>query len=483
MKKSKKYLALLLIIIIVIVLYNKISVKKDTEVIEGNIFIHSTSSDFRVNANLEDVKISNKIGDGAIVLKSDKLKGVYTSNIINTSTFQHFVLSWDSDTPEGTSIQVEAKVFARTKDSNGAWTEKWSDWLSWGTWGTFIKRASGTGITDDPVAFVDTDTLIIKGNNGEGANKIQYRVTLNTNKYKVTPSVRLISGTLRNNLPDKGINKVFTDNLDLSNLKILDVPQFSQMVREPSIANSICSATSIAMILNYYCTSILPEESAWGVYDYKYNGFGNWSFNTAYASSFGYKAYVEYSTIEGLKREIYNGHPAAVSVKYKNNVNVKGDLPVVDGAPIKSTDGHLIVVCGFTNENGIDYIIINDPAADNNEGVRVKYKLDQFEAAWAEFGNIAYIIHEKENGAGYGAPVKLDAQLAATSEKQEEYILKYNGNIIDISSNNIKAIITTADDSDIYQYIDPSSKSTITEKSKEYIFVTGEGKSYSAEIN
>ncbi|MBV7273456.1 cell wall-binding repeat-containing protein [Clostridium sp. PL3] len=452
----------------------------DMNLIKGNLFVNSTSSDFMTNAaSLEDVEISNNIGDGAVILKSDKLKGVYTSNIISTSPFNYFVPSWDSDTPEGTSIQLEARVFVKNK---------WSNWLSWGSWGTFIKRASGSGVTDDPAAYVDTDTLTIKGTNGETSSKIQYRVTLNTNKSGVTPSVRLISGTIRNTLSGQEINKVFSDNPDLSSLKVLDVPQFSQMVREPSIANSICSATSIAMILNYYGTNIVPEQSAWGVYDYKYDGFGNWPFNTAYASSFGYKTYVDYSTVEGLKREIYYGHPVAVSVQYKNNVNVKANLPVVDGAPIESTYGHLIVVCGFTKENGTDYIIINDSAASNNDRVRVKYRLDQFKEAWAKSGNIAYIIHEKENGAGYRAPVKLEGELDAVSGSNDEYMLKYNGDTIDISSNNVKTIMMTSDGGKTYKYIVPSKKSTITKNSSgttasiNYTFITGEGKVYSAEI-
>ncbi|MGE5630676.1 MAG: C39 family peptidase [Caulobacteraceae bacterium] len=487
MKKFKKYLALLLISILNIPLFQT-GVNAETNAIEGNLFIHSTSNDFTANAaGLEGVETNDDIGDGAIVLKSDALEGVYTSDIINTSPFEYLVLSWDSDTPEGTSIQVEAKVLVKTLDSNGLWTEQWSGWLSWGTWGTFVKRASGTGVTDDPVAYVDTDTLIVKGGNGETASKIQYRITLNSDICGVTPSVRLISGTIRNTLPGQEINKVFTDNPDLSNLEILDVPQFSQIIRDPSIAGSICSATSTAMILDYYGENILPEESAWGVYDNNY-GFGNWPFNTAYASSYGYRAYVDYSTIEGLKREIYYGHPVAVSVKYKNSEDVKGNLPIVDGAPIESTNGHLIVVCGFVNENGTDYIVINDPAASSNEGVRVKYRLDQFEAAWAKSGNTAYIIHEKENGAGFAAPVKLDAELLAVSEKQKEYMLNYNDSIIDISSDNVKTIMMTTDGGMTYQYIDLSKKPAITEKAKEetapvdYIFITGEGKSYYAGI-
>lgn len=483
MKKNKKYLALLLISVLIISVF-QISVNAETDVIEGNLFIHSTSNDFTANSvSLEGVETYDDLGDGAIVLEAGALEGVYTSDIINTSPFEYLVLSWDSDTPEGTSIQIEARVLAKTLDSSGLWTETWSDWLSWGTWGTFIQRASGTGVTDDPVAYVDTDTLIVKGSNGETASQLQYRVTLSTDTDGVTPSVRLISGTIRNTLPGQGINKVFTDNPDLSNPGVLDVPQFSQVIREPSIAGSICSATSTAMILNYYGENILPEESAWGVNDYNY-GFGNWPFNTAYASSYGYRAYVDYSTIEGLKREIYYGHPVAVSVKYKSSEDVKGNLPVVEGVPIESTNGHLIVVCGFISENGTDYIVINDPAASDNEGVRVMYKLDQFAAAWAKSGNIAYIIHEKEDGAGFAAPVKLDAELVATSEKEKEYTLNYNDGTIDISSGNVKTIMMTVDGGITYQYIDPSKKSIITEKAKDeitpidYIFITGEGKSY-----
>lgn len=363
--------------------------------VEGNLLMHSTASDFSNNANaLDNVEISANSGDGAIKLKSGSQGGVYTSNIFNTHPFNKLVLSWDSDTPPETSIQVEARVSEDILDSNGQSTEKWSNWLSWGNWGTSIRRGSSTGGADSPVANVDVDTLVVK--DGKTANKIQYRIILNPDKSGITPSVRLLAGALRNTIPGQEINKVYTDNPDLSNLSVLAVPQLSQMIRDPSIADSICSPTSIAMVLSYYGTPTEPENAAWGVYDYNYEDFGNWPFNTAYAGSarsIGYRAYVDYSTIDGLKREIATGHPVAVAVAYKNSANVNGNLPVVDGVPIASTPGHLIVVCGFTNENGTEYIIINDPAAANNAGVRVKYRLDQFVNAWAESGNIAYIIH------------------------------------------------------------------------------------------
>lgn len=354
--------------------------------VSGNLFIQSNASDFTDNAMALDRVAIN--GQGAITLQAGALQGVYTSNVFNTSNFNKMVVSWGSDTPPGTLIQVEARVSENTTDS----TENWSDWLSWGQWGTYISRTSGTGTTDDPVAYINVDTLFLK--NEKTANKIQYRVILLSNTSGVTPSVRLISVALRNTFPGQEISKIYPDNPDLSNLAILNVPQLSQMIRDPAIADSICSPTSVAMILNYYGTSVTPETVAWGAYDNNdQEDFGNWSFNTAYAASQGYTAYVDYSTIDGLKREIADGHPVAVAVAYKNSTAVNANLPVVDGAPIASTYGHLIVVCGFITENGTDYIVINDPAASSNAGVRVKYRLDQFSSAWAESGNIAYIIH------------------------------------------------------------------------------------------
>ncbi|MBK5244983.1 MAG: hypothetical protein JJE18_08190 [Eubacteriaceae bacterium] len=45
----------------------------------------------------------------------------------------------------------------------------------------------------------------------------------------ITPTLRLVSGALRNT--GQGITKVFTDNPDLSNLRVLAVPQLFQMIR------------------------------------------------------------------------------------------------------------------------------------------------------------------------------------------------------------------------------------------------------------
>ncbi len=64
--------------------------------------------------------------------------------------------------------------------------------------------------------------------------------------------------------------------------------------------------------------TLLPDEVAQNTYDNAY-GFGNWTFAMGTAGSYGYKAYLDFTTIEGLKREIAKGYPVGVSVKYTND--------------------------------------------------------------------------------------------------------------------------------------------------------------------
>jgi uncharacterized protein YvpB len=316
--------------------------------------------------------------------------GIFTSDIIYTVPFQYLILSWNADTPKGTAIKIEAQVLV---NNNGK--QLWSNWLSFGKWCSEDVRYSASKTDNiDELAYIDTDTLKIKGSNGETANSVRYRITLSTSDSKTTPTLKLVAGTIRNTEPSDNILDLYASASLPEINKELNVPKFSQMLRDPKIAGVICSPTSMTMILNYYGLNLVPEETAAGVYDSEYDGYGNWPFNTAFAGSKGFEAYVTYcSSIYDLKREIFNDHPLAVSVKYKNSQEVDAKLPVIHGAPIEKTNGHLIVVCGFTKEADKEYVIVNDPAAASNEAVRLKYLLEEFDAAWKTSGRVAYIVH------------------------------------------------------------------------------------------
>ena len=105
--------------------------------------------------------------------------------------------------------------------------------------------------------------------------------------------------------------------------KLIETPCISQMKREAEIANRICSPTSMTMLLNRLGENLLVEDVAYKCFDYKYNEFGNWSYNVAYAGSLGYKAYIQFGNIDLLINELNKGYPVEVSVKYTNDINNK----------------------------------------------------------------------------------------------------------------------------------------------------------------
>jgi hypothetical protein len=167
-----------------------------------------------------------------------------------------------------------------------------------------------------------------------------------------------------------------------------------------------CSPTSTAMVLGYY--DALPPESdyAWVparhpdrvvdhvarmTYDYRYEGTGNWPFNTAYAATRTGAGFVtRFASLRGVERFIAAGIPVIVSVTYG-----PGGL---DNSPLpRGTNGHLLVVTGFTTTGDVE---VNDPAAPSNAGVKRTYDRGQFEDAWLKrgvnggSGGVGYVIHD-----------------------------------------------------------------------------------------
>lgn len=429
----KKPYILLLLLVLLSILIMAFS-KDDSLKSYGNEFKIDTYEEFDTDKEGLINVICNKNGSVTLnEVNEDGGNGEYISREIEVPNFEYMVVSWNSDTPEGTTVEIQAKVLVNhyEKDKSGKDIEvkTWTDWLSWGEWSPFIQRASVS--PDDELAYISVDELTIKGSKGETASKVQLKVIFRSNNLN-KPTVRMLHGTLKNTLKGQAIEKQFETTLNESDWdKNIETPSLSQMIRDPNIANSICSPTTITMIMNGSGEKLLPEEVAQNTFDFNY-GFGNWAFAMASAGSYGYEAYVDYTTIEGLKQEIEKGYPVGVSVKYSNDIK-NSSYPYVEGAP-GVTGGHLIVVTGFEiGEDGKEYILVNDSYAPDNETVSRKYKLKQFEKAWSK--NTAYIIHEKEEGAGYASTKRINAELVAT-ESPDAFQIMVEGEIFDINNFN-----------------------------------------------
>lgn len=121
-----------------------------------------------------------------------------------------------------------------------------------------------------------------------------------------------------------------------------------------------------------------------GVWDYVYDGGGNWPYNTAYAASRGLEGkVVRMESMAEMERWVEAGVPVIISLAFK-----EGELT---GSPIKSSGGHLLVVRGF-DKNGD--VLVNDPAGPADEQVRFTYKRAELEKLWLKHSNgTTYLIH------------------------------------------------------------------------------------------
>lgn len=158
---------------------------------------------------------------------------------------------------------------------------------------------------------------------------------------------------------------------------ILDVPPRSQYVKEGE--RGWCSAASLSMVNAFHGIDVSVEETARAIFDRAYNGTGNWSFNVAFSGSLGLRAVVAHlRNLDHAQRLVERNLPLILSYSW-----APGELP---GAPLEHSDGHLVVLCGFT---GTGDCAVNDPAAPH---VRVVYPRAAIERIWQRNNGVAYVI-------------------------------------------------------------------------------------------
>jgi hypothetical protein len=314
--------------------------------------------------------------------------------------FTELVPSWDAATPEGTFVRVQLR--GRTADGR---TSSWDDLGRWASGDQQFRRTSRGSQTDD-LARVSTDTFVAT----TPMTSWQVRVSLLRKVGSAaTPRVDAV-GAVASAIPAS--TSVRTSRPLSAAAVELPVPSFSQMVHDGHFpaygggGEAWCSPTSLAMVLAYYEALPGDAETAWVgrthpdrvvdhvarmTYDHGYDGTGNWPFNTAYAATLTHKAFVtRFASLRGVESLVRAGVPVVTSLTFG-----RGQLA---GAPISSTNGHLLVVVGFTAEGDV---VVNDPAAASNDGVRRVYDRAQFENAWLKrgpaggSGGIGYVVRDK----------------------------------------------------------------------------------------
>lgn len=284
--------------------------------------------------------------------------------------FTSAIASWNVSTPGGSWISVALRARIGTR---------FTRWYAMGNWSATLDRGHRHSIAkqDDADGSVDTDTLNLK----QPAGALQLRVDLHAGSNGDMPALSLVAVST-----DRGetASQPATASAELSTWGTdLAVPELTQRVgaengKYGGGGDSWCSPTSVAMVMGYWGAVLHRAEwtvdvpsAAQGTYDPVYDGCGNWPFNIAFASERGLRGWVQrLPSLYGIERLVARHVPVIASIKVR-----AGEL---DGAPYPSTDGHLLVVRGFTSTGDV---IVNDPYGEPG-AIRRIYRRDQFERVW-----------------------------------------------------------------------------------------------------
>ena len=292
------------------------------------------------------------------------------------SGFDNVVPSFDVLTPPGTWVRLTLAAHVE-----GGWTKDYD----FGEWaldeGTVVRHSAGR--QEDTHGKVLTDTLVL----GQKADGVRLTVWLHSTRPGVSPRVRALSAAATDTQRPARVEP--SDGRAWGTR--LPVPGRSQMLYPPK-GGVWCSPTSVSMLLAYWSQRLGREslvvsvpEAAARVYDATYQGTGNWPFNTAYATALSDGALnglvARFDSLTQVERLIAQGIPISISVAYG-----PGELT---GSPVPSSDGHLLVVTGFTPQGDV---LCNDPAFPSDAAVSVTYRREELLRAWEHSRRAAYVL-------------------------------------------------------------------------------------------
>ena len=279
--------------------------------------------------------------------------------------FSELVASWSATTPRSTWVEVSAQA-------SGSRT-----WTGLGAWSSGRRATHRASVTGDPE--VDTDLWRPR------ARPDAYRLRVQLHGDPAPELHRIGAVVTAGRVRSDTSRPLGTEE------RVLDVPRLSQMTYRELGGAGWCSPAAVSMVLAH--AGRLPagtdiEAAAREVFDPAYDGTGNWSFNVAWAASLADHAFLtRLHDLREAERFVAAGMPLVASVAYPDGA--------LRGAPTRGTDGHLLVICGFTTHGDV---VVNDPAAATDRSVRRTFDRAELERAWLDgSGGLVYVIHDDDH--------------------------------------------------------------------------------------
>jgi beta-lactamase class A len=286
--------------------------------------------------------------------------------------FNEALPSWNVETPPGAGFTVEMRVAE-------GFTDLWSAYLFVGQGGEVPDVPRGA---DFEGGKIDVDYF----RSPERWSRVQLRVrAFGAAPVRVARLAVCFSDMTRRPIavrppqpagppPDEALWK-----------RRLAVPFRSQRAEDRLIADSICSPTSVAMMMEFRGVNRPTAEVAARIFDPVHKIYGNWPRAVQAAFEAGLPGYLErFGAWREVEASIARGQPLIISIRA-----APGELR---GAPYPKTDGHLLVLVGFDAEGNVE---VNDPAAATAQAGQVTYRREDLEKVWFARGGTAYVIGER----------------------------------------------------------------------------------------
>jgi len=299
--------------------------------------------------------------DGKSICLSDGvLSGTTLSNPDSSEfPFNRGLPSWNGIVPDHNG---SFKILMRFYNSG------WSPWLTVGYWKNNLWTSYGN--TNYSGGEVDIDYITLNSY----FSKWQFQVTMKRTAASVkSPTLHKLSFFISDQRTTDNINITSVVN-DKPQALFIPTQHFYQYAIDDEIGGSICSPTSVSMVLRSYDIKVDPLTFARATYDDYWGIFGVWPRVVQNAAEYGLNgAVTRYRSWSQARETLASGGCVVMSV----------------GLPLYT--GHLIMLAGF-DANGNP--LVHDPAKSN--GYKYKFNKTELSKSWFGKGGVSYTFFPED---------------------------------------------------------------------------------------